>query len=181
VNRPADPDDWFGGAPDGASTEEGRGPSAFEDWLREDEAAKPGRWPHGLDKRVLIGAAVAIVALIAVLAAAGVFSSSSNQSTPPPATTATTTAQTTPAQTTPVPTVPAPKTPVKPGDTGPQVKALQRALTSLGYSTGGVDGQYGAKTEAAVKQFQSAHGLTADGVAGTKTLQAIGTALQSNG
>jgi hypothetical protein len=180
VNRQGDPDDWFGGAPDGASAEEGRSPSAFEDWLREDEASAPRRFPQGLDRRILIGIAVAIVALIAILAAAGVFSGSSHNSTPPPATT---TVQTTapPPQTTPAPSVTAPKTPLKPGDTGPQVKALQHALTSLGYSTGGADGQYGAKTEAAVKQFQSAHNLTADGIAGAKTLQALATALRSKG
>jgi peptidoglycan hydrolase-like protein with peptidoglycan-binding domain len=43
-----------------------------------------------------------------------------------------------------------PRTTLKPGDTGVQVKVLQRALASLGYSAGAVDGQYGPATKQAV-------------------------------
>ena len=55
------------------------------------------------------------------------------------------------------------------GDKGDAVKALQRQLISLGYLSGSADGVYGAKTASAVKAFQKANKLTADGIAGTKT------------
>ncbi len=50
---------------------------------------------------------------------------------------------------------------------------LQHALNVLGYSVGKPDGIYGGKTVAALKKFQKAAGLKADGIAGTKTLQAL--------
>ncbi len=118
--------------------------------------------------------------LIAVLAAAGVFSSGPVTSVPPvtstPTIVTTPTAQTT--TTTPAQPVAAPATSLKPGDTGAQVKVLQRALARLGFSAGKIDGQYGAATEAAVKRFQAAAGLTADGIVGPKTLAALTTALR---
>jgi peptidoglycan hydrolase-like protein with peptidoglycan-binding domain len=61
----------------------------------------------------------------------------------------------------------------KPGDTGTQVKKLQRALKALGYSVGAVDGQYGPTTKEAVASFQHDAKLTADGVFGPKTLDAL--------
>jgi len=60
-----------------------------------------------------------------------------------------------------------------PGDTGAQVVVLQRELSGLGYSVGTIDGTYGSKTVAAVKQFQTANGLSPDGVVGSKTLAAL--------
>ena len=81
----------------------------------------------------------------------------------------TTTAQTTPAK----PTFAVPTAPLQPNDTGAQVTVLQNALNVLGYSVGKADGNYGAKTVAALKAFQKAAGLKADGIAGTKTLQAL--------
>lgn len=60
------------------------------------------------------------------------------------------------------------------GSTGNEVKQIQTRLKSWGYYKGNVDGVYGSKTQAAVKSFQRANGLTADGVAGPKTLAAIG-------
>lgn len=50
---------------------------------------------------------------------------------------------------------------------------VQSLLTYLGYNPGGVDGAYGAKTEAAVKAFQAAEGLSDDGVAGKLTWAAL--------
>ena len=55
------------------------------------------------------------------------------------------------------------------GSKNNQVKALQRMLTSMKYSLGSIDGDFGAKTEAAVRKYQSANGLTADGVVGAMT------------
>ena len=62
---------------------------------------------------------------------------------------------------------------LKIGSTGADVKALQTALSSLGYSVGGIDGIYGNATSAAVKSYQSDHGLYADGEAGPVTLGAL--------
>jgi peptidoglycan hydrolase-like protein with peptidoglycan-binding domain len=139
-------------------------------------------------RQLAIVAGSAIVLLLAILASAGVFSGSSKQSTPPIATTTpattptTTTPATTPTTTTPAakPSVAAPTTTLKPGDTGPQVKALQKALTSLGYSVT-VDGSYGPATKTAVASFQTAQGLSADGIVGPQTLTALKTALAGTG
>ena len=60
------------------------------------------------------------------------------------------------------------------------VKKIQRQLKQLGYDLGtfgdqadGVDGQFGSMTEAAIKAFQEAHGLEADGIIGPETLKAL--------
>ena len=66
------------------------------------------------------------------------------------------------------------------GDSGSAVQNLQTALTSLGYSTGGTDGKFGNATLKAVKAFQKANQLTADGKAGALT-QAKLYALASGG
>lgn len=55
------------------------------------------------------------------------------------------------------------------GDSGEAVRQLQRDLKAAGYFAGGVDGEFGPKTETAVKNFQKAMGLTADGIAGKAT------------
>jgi peptidoglycan hydrolase-like protein with peptidoglycan-binding domain len=67
----------------------------------------------------------------------------------------------------------APTTTLKPGDTGSQVEILQRELAGLGYAPGTIDGNYGSGTVTAVKAFQTAVGLTPDGVVGPRTLQAL--------
>ena len=59
------------------------------------------------------------------------------------------------------------------GSKGSEVKALQNKLISLGYLTGKADGIYGTKTAEAVKAYQKASKLTADGVAGAKTLNSL--------
>ena len=64
---------------------------------------------------------------------------------------------------------------------GTAVSNLQKDLTTLGYYYAQITGHYGSKTEAAVKAFQKAKGLTADGVAGAKTLSAIATAVNNAG
>ncbi len=55
------------------------------------------------------------------------------------------------------------------GDKGEDVYWLQMKLKELGYYTGTVTGGYYGGTQKAVKAFQKANGLTADGVAGKKT------------
>jgi peptidoglycan hydrolase-like protein with peptidoglycan-binding domain len=57
------------------------------------------------------------------------------------------------------------------GSVGPEVRALQENLTSLGYTVD-VDGIYGPTTEQ-VRSFQDAYGLDADGKAGPNTLDKI--------
>ena len=60
------------------------------------------------------------------------------------------------------------------GSVGNEVTSIQNALKSRGYYTGAVDGIFGSKTLAAVKNFQKAQGLTVDGIAGPQTLKALG-------
>ena len=50
------------------------------------------------------------------------------------------------------------------------VRAVQKRLKELGYYNGSADGDFGPATEAAVKSFQRANGLTADGKVGKQTL-----------
>ena len=59
------------------------------------------------------------------------------------------------------------------GSTGPQVQLLQLALKRAGYDPGQTDGIFGRRTEAELRQFQSAAGLTADGIAGVQTHGAL--------
>lgn len=68
----------------------------------------------------------------------------------------------------------------KQGSSGTTVKKIQQKLKNWGYYSGSVDGIYGAKTKAAVKYFQRKNGLTADGVAGDKTLAALGISTTSS-
>ena len=59
------------------------------------------------------------------------------------------------------------------GSSGARVTVLQKQLISLGYLRGSADGKYGEQTRAAVVAFQKSNQLTADGLAGKKTLQAL--------
>src|SRR4051812_24380536 len=52
---------------------------------------------------------------------------------------------------------------LKKGMKGEPVRALQNRLNALGFHCGTADGDFGANTDAAVKAFQRARGLTADG------------------
>lgn len=63
---------------------------------------------------------------------------------------------------------------LKQGSTGTLVKTMQTKLINWGYLSGKADGIFGAKTKAAVISFQKRNGLTADGIVGTKTAQAMG-------
>lgn len=64
---------------------------------------------------------------------------------------------------------------------GTDVRNLQQDLTTLGYYWAEITGNFGVRTETAVKRFQEENGLTADGVAGTKTLNAIAAAVARKG
>lgn len=60
---------------------------------------------------------------------------------------------------------------LKMGAEGAQVKAMQTLLIGYGYSCGGkgADGDFGAKTDTALRAYQKANGLTPDGICGAKT------------
>ena len=60
-----------------------------------------------------------------------------------------------------------------PGDTGSNVRYVQRRLKHYGYYTGSIDGDYGNGTKKAVKNFQKKNGLNADGKVGSKTLSKL--------
>ncbi len=60
------------------------------------------------------------------------------------------------------------------GSRGDEVRRIQTKLKSLGYFNGTVDGIYGVKTQSAVRQFQKSVGITAEGIAGSKTLLNMG-------
>lgn len=68
---------------------------------------------------------------------------------------------------------------VRKGDSGSKVKEIQRKLNELGFSVGNVDGIFGSKTLAAVKNFQKSRGLTVDGIVGTNTAKALEISLSS--
>lgn len=57
------------------------------------------------------------------------------------------------------------------GSSGAAVKSVQQKLMMLGYNCGtsGADGDFGSGTLTAVKNFQSANGLTVDGIVGANT------------
>lgn len=57
------------------------------------------------------------------------------------------------------------------GSEGEQVKALQRMLYAMGYNIGSnpIDGDFGSKTDAAVRAYQKKYGLAVDGIVGVKT------------
>ena len=60
------------------------------------------------------------------------------------------------------------------GSRGDEVTQIQTKLKRWGYYNGTVDGIYGSQTLSAVKWFQSKNGLDVDGIAGPKTLAAMG-------
>ena len=69
---------------------------------------------------------------------------------------------------------------LKIGSSGEDVEKIQKALKNAGFQCGefgkdldGVDGKLGKVTQNAIKAFQKAHGLEADGIIGPKTLKAL--------
>lgn len=59
---------------------------------------------------------------------------------------------------------------------GAAVKRLQKELKARGFDPGLIDGEFGGGTEAALLAFQRSEGLLADGIAGPRTLAALGQA-----
>jgi Putative peptidoglycan binding domain len=190
-------DDWFAEpapAPwDPPSVEEQEWPGEYE------PTPPPPRSPRTDSRRVGLIVAVATVAIgvfalgVLVVRAVG---GGSSEGTPTVVTTAptvpdttlpdATTPATTPTDTTPTGTTTTPSSPtlpegvtLRPGDSGDNVVALQEALSQAGYDPGAVDGDYGPSTSQAVSAFQTAEGLSIDGVAGPETLAALAAASSS--
>ena len=69
------------------------------------------------------------------------------------------------------------------GSKGDDVKELQQRLIDLGYLTGSADGDFGGKTETALKAFQAANGLEETGIATDADTAALyaDTAIDSQG
>ncbi|MCI6245524.1 MAG: spore cortex-lytic enzyme [Eubacterium sp.] len=67
------------------------------------------------------------------------------------------------------------------GSTGNEVRQIQKKLKELGFYNGSEDGIYGSQTQSAVKAFQKSVGITADGIAGSKTLLYLGLGGSSGG
>ena len=66
------------------------------------------------------------------------------------------------------------------GSRSDEVKKIQTKLKNWGYYSGSVDGIFGTQTKKAVIAFQKANGLKADGIAGEKTLAAMGIKSSGN-
>ncbi len=61
------------------------------------------------------------------------------------------------------------------------IREVQRALAAAGYYKGAVDGKEGRQTKKAIREFQSANGLKADGVVGRKTAEVLQAYLPAEG
>jgi peptidoglycan hydrolase-like protein with peptidoglycan-binding domain len=59
------------------------------------------------------------------------------------------------------------------GSTGLPVRRLQSRMSAVGFDTGGVDGRFGPKTEAAVRKLQQDFNLTVDGIVGQQTWNVV--------
>ena len=72
-----------------------------------------------------------------------------------------------------------PAAPAAPGE--PRVLGLQKALRKLGFDPGNLDGVIAPPTKAAIRQFQRANGLAADGAFNLMTQAALAKALRGGG
>ncbi len=98
--------------------------------------------------------------------------SSTPTSAPRPTSAPPTAAPTTAPAPTPTATakpVPAPVVMLRPGDTGPKVRALQARLRQLSWFDGDVNDRYGARTTTAVRGFQAKRGFDPTGVLDERT------------
>ncbi|NYB52397.1 MAG: peptidoglycan-binding protein [Methanobacteriaceae archaeon] len=64
---------------------------------------------------------------------------------------------------------------LKLGASGEKVKEIQQWLTDYGYYKGNIDGEFGASTDKAVRDFQTESGLIVDGIVGNDTKKAMET------
>src|SRR5580700_4436270 len=62
---------------------------------------------------------------------------------------------------------------LKLGTTSPDVGNLETRLIALGLYAGAVDNVYSASVQSAVQAFQTANGLSADGIVGNQTWAAL--------
>ena len=74
---------------------------------------------------------------------------------------------------TPAPTYAIPTSAVKRDSEGDEAKTVQKRLKELGYYRGNVDGKFGYASVSALKKFQEANGLEADGIAGKSTYELL--------
>lgn len=59
------------------------------------------------------------------------------------------------------------------GAQGADVMKIQQALELAGFSPGPIDGMFGSRTKTAVMSFQSAQGITIDGIVGSVTWERL--------
>ena len=69
---------------------------------------------------------------------------------------------------------------LKEGCAGQAVAKLQAKLKKVGFNPGRIDGDFGPATKAALIGFQKSAGLLADGIAGPRTLKALGLVANDN-
>ena len=69
---------------------------------------------------------------------------------------------------------------LKEGSAGRAVAQLQAKLKKIGFNPGRIDGDFGPATKAALIGFQKCAGLLADGIAGPRTLKALGLVASDN-
>lgn len=62
---------------------------------------------------------------------------------------------------------------IRRGSLSVYVLIAQDDLNTLGYSTGGLDGIFGAKTDSAVRNYQASRGLAVDGIIGCNTWRSL--------
>ncbi len=183
-------DDWLGETGDHGwvDTSEQTVEAGHEAALADDDGTARGDERAFRDelirrRRMIAIAAAGVVVLLAIIVPLLVFGGSSHKTTP---TTRSTHTPTTPVKPTTTPTttptlalkvtLPAGGT-LKAGDTGAEVKTLQKALAALALKPGKADGSFGPSTEAAVVAFQKAHNLPHDGVVGRATVAKLNAAL----
>jgi peptidoglycan hydrolase-like protein with peptidoglycan-binding domain len=70
---------------------------------------------------------------------------------------------------------------MKRGDRGWDVAAMQYILARRGYPPGAIDAVFGSMSDTALRNFQRAFGLTADGLAGPQTIAALRRGRASRG
>ncbi|MCY4423325.1 MAG: peptidoglycan-binding protein [Acidimicrobiaceae bacterium] len=63
--------------------------------------------------------------------------------------------------------------PLRRGDTGEAVRDLQERLALIGYGSGADHQEFGAATEASLRQFQNDRGLVVDGICGPQSWNAL--------